>query len=165
MKTKKLNLAAGLYFVANIKGVKTAGVVQKENKDFYLCQNSHAGSDCDFKYGFKHSWTIKSGSDFDLRSEGIQVTNLQLFKSKPKGFDLPSKISKKKAELLEFEKWKENIELAGYEVLFTRTGIKVGCTNIDAKKVLYVAEKMKKEMKRFMVADTKRKKENGKAKE
>lgn len=156
-KSKKLELAAGLYFVAKIKGNQTAGVVQKENSDFYLCQNTHDGSPCTHKYGYDYAWIIFRGTPDDLKSDAIQVTDLELFKRKPKGFDIPTKLSVAQLAKKDFIKWQKNITLAGYDVIFTRTGIKVGCTDIKAKEVMFVAKRMQAEMKRFLAADKKRK--------
>jgi hypothetical protein len=77
-------LKAGDWFSAKIDGTPVKGRVQKENGEFFLCQNSFDGNNCDDKQGFKYSWTIRDG----LNLKSLCVTDFKVLAKKPRASDL-----------------------------------------------------------------------------
>lgn len=77
-------LKAGDWFSAKINDVLVKGRVQKEDGEFFLCQNSFDGNTCYNKQGFKYSWTIKDG----LNLKNFYVTDFKVLDKKPRASDL-----------------------------------------------------------------------------
>lgn len=118
---------AGTWFKATIKDTQVIGRIQKEDDNYYLCQNEWDGSDADNKLGFKYSWIVQKGTVVDLKSE--DVSQLQLLKSKPKGFIAP-KIPKS---------W----IIGDYKATEQKGGILVGCTFVPDKLIKEIAKHRK----------------------
>lgn len=77
-------LKAGDWFSAKIEGIPVKGRVQKQDGEFFLCQNSFDGNTCDDKQGFKYSWTIGDG----LYLKNLSVTDFKVLDKKPRASDL-----------------------------------------------------------------------------
>lgn len=131
MATKKRNwsrIKPGTWFTAYIYGNAATGRIQKEENEIFLCQNVEDGSECNDKLGFKYSWSIRHGSNQDIKEE--DVTGLKILVKKPASFKIP-KIEKK-------------IYVGSNEVHFQRGEIVVGCTTIPNKIVRQIYKKLKK---------------------
>ena len=74
--------ADGKYFTAKIEGIKCKGRVRVERGKVYLCQDEVEGHNCQDKFGYKHSWAIKKGTEDDLEFEDIP--DLKLWNYLPK---------------------------------------------------------------------------------
>ena len=72
------NVPAGTKFKAKIEGMWCEGRIQKEGDTIYLCQNVKNGSDADNKLGYHHSWTINDGSIDKLKSNSVEIFDLEL---------------------------------------------------------------------------------------
>jgi hypothetical protein len=44
-------------------GMKFEAKFQKKGKDWYICQNYKAGTSCDDKLGYAHSWVVTNSND------------------------------------------------------------------------------------------------------
>lgn len=76
MELKKIHV--GKKFAASINGVSiTDGKIQSETGGFYLCQNRQSGATCKDTLGYRYSWSVGSGSEADLKSNG--VTDFKVF--------------------------------------------------------------------------------------
>ena len=67
----------GKAFKAIINGVECEGLLQVEEGYYFLCQNEICGGGCEDKLGFKYSYYINHGTDFDLRRNCVE--NLKIF--------------------------------------------------------------------------------------
>jgi len=72
------NVPVGTKFKAKIEGTWCEGRIQKEGSDIYLCQNEKNGSDADNKLGYHNSWTINDGSIDKLKSNSVEIFDLEL---------------------------------------------------------------------------------------
>lgn len=61
----------GRKFRCKIKGDLCEGVVRVEGSDSYLCQDKHDGINCEDKRGFKYSWWVREGTQFNLEREDV----------------------------------------------------------------------------------------------
>lgn len=151
-QNNNLKLAAGLYFTAKIKDIPAVGVVQKQDENFYLCQNVKDGSPCREKFGYAYSWTIDKGRPRDLALDSVRVTDLKLFKNPPKGVQrIPTK---KQLQKMEDEAWIKNPRIGGYNVRYTSKGVKFGCTEVEARQVMLIVGAMQKHMREVKKAKT-----------
>jgi hypothetical protein len=115
------NVPVGTKFKAKIEGIWCEGRIQKEGSDIYLCQNEKNGSDADNKLGYHHSWTINDGSIDKLKSNSVEIFDLEL---DPTFKPLPE--------------WDGNY-IADYKPVIGRGHVKFGCkivSNEDIRKLV-----------------------------
>ena len=58
----------GKLFKFKIKGIEYIGKIQKQDENYYFCQDSREGNHCNDKLGYKYSWSVFNGSIDDLES-------------------------------------------------------------------------------------------------
>lgn len=118
-------LATGMRFTATINQKKVTGkiFVRKDSGEIFFCQNKADGSDAPNKLGYKYSWVTANGHNL-VHGE---ILGLKLYNA-PKGYVAP----------------KEPLRVGSHEVRFSRGYIQVGCTRVENKKVLEIAEMLKK---------------------
>lgn len=119
---------AGTWFSATLNGKPVIGRVQKLHGRIYLCSSSF-GSRTDLKleskFGFSHSRNASvSPSASYLVNSGI--FNFKLLAEKPKGFEMPL----------------PPINIAGYDVIFSKGYINVGCTVVSNKEIREVLKRL-----------------------
>jgi hypothetical protein len=103
------NVPVGTKFKAKIEGMWCEGRIQKEHGDIYLCQNEKDGSTADNKLGYHHSWTVNDGSIDKLKSNSVEIFDLELDPT----FQAP---------------WSKRI--AGYIPSIYEGYVKFGCTTV-----------------------------------
>lgn len=127
MKTKnqsllKANPKPGTWFTATVNGTNVVGKIQKENGDFYLCQNKEEGTICSDTLGFNYSWIVGNGGLQTLKENGVD--SLVLHKKKP-----------------DYYKFEPVVKINEYIVTFYSTHIMVGCTKVTNAMIKKVAIK------------------------
>jgi hypothetical protein len=103
------NVPVGTKFKAKIEGMWCEGRIQKEYGDILLCQDVKNGSDADNKLGYHHSWTVNDGSIDKLKSNSVEIFDLELDPT----FQVP---------------WSKKI--AGYIPSIYEGYVKFGCTTV-----------------------------------
>lgn len=121
------NVPAGTWFTATIDKTKVVGRIQKEKEStrIYLCNSDRAGSEpSTHKFGFRYSWDIGSGKFVDLKNN--HITNLVLLAEKPKGFEMPL----------------PPIKIAGYDTIFNKGSMSVGCKTVTNKEIREIVKRL-----------------------
>jgi hypothetical protein len=72
------NVPVGTKFKAKIEGMWCEGRIQKEGSNIYLCQDFKDGSGAENKLGYHHSWTVNDGSIDKLKSNSVEIFDLEL---------------------------------------------------------------------------------------
>ena len=67
----------GKVFCGIISGFETFGIIAVKDNLVYLCQDKINGAEIDYKYGFKYSWAVESGSSLDLRDNAVIDFHIQ----------------------------------------------------------------------------------------
>lgn len=72
MKTETKELKAGQRFIATINGNKdVVGRIQIENDEVFLCQDVVTGKSCKNKLGYKSSYSIGRGTEYERKSNNV----------------------------------------------------------------------------------------------
>ena len=72
-----MRLRAGMKVTCEIDGQRIEdGAIQEQNGMFYICQDVQHGKNCTDKLGYKHSWSVTSGTPEDIECEN--VTNFKI---------------------------------------------------------------------------------------
>ena len=109
----------GTIFTATADGKELVGRIFNDEGQIFLCQNEHSGSRSYTTLGYKESYTIESGSANRLNSHGI--TNFELYSEAPEGMEVLDMIEIPEAP----------IKAAGYNVVFHKDHISLGCQDVS----------------------------------